>query len=129
MVDTDLDEKMAQQYQDIENQYAFINQQLAIRKDKVAQRFQMDLGEALTPYQKAFEQKKSKYDKSFSSTDKPDPDKDPEATHEPKGKARRPPKVKAGGSKKLSDKRKTDRSPQPSTAGIPLAIKPKKKRN
>ncbi len=35
-----------------------------------------------------------KYDKSYSSTDKPDPDNDPESTHEPKGKVGRPPKPK-----------------------------------
>jgi hypothetical protein len=114
----------------------------------------MDLGEELPPYQKAFKQKRTKYDKSSSSTDKPDPDKDPEATHEPKGKrgrppkpketivpsieathepkgkAGRPPKVKAGGSKKLSDKRKTDRSPPVSgnieDTGIRLPRKPTK---
>ncbi len=54
----------------------------------------MDLGEELPPYQKAFKQKKTKYDKSYSSTDKPDPDNDPESTHEPKGKRGRPPNPK-----------------------------------
>ena len=50
----------------------------------------MDLGEGLPPYQKAFKQKRTKYDKSSSSTDKPDP----ESTDEPKGKRGRPPKPK-----------------------------------
>jgi len=94
MVSKDLDEKMEQQNDDIEAQYAFKKEQEAEKKKDIAQRFKMDLGEELPPYQKAFNQKKTKYDKSYSSTDKPDPDKDPEAAHEPKGKRGRPPKPK-----------------------------------
>ncbi len=84
---------MEQQNDDFEAQYAFKKEQ-EYEKKNIAQRFKMDFGEELPPYQKAFKQKKTKYDKSYSSTDKPDPDNDPESTHEPKGKRGRPPNPK-----------------------------------
>ena len=149
MVSKDLDEKMEQQRHDIEDQYAFETEKEQEKKKVIAERFKKDLGDELTPYQKAFNKKKSKYDKSSSSTDKPNPDNDPESTHEPKGKRGRPPKPKEPVipsveathepkgkpgrprkvEKKSSDKRKKDRSPpvvvkrgRPSKADILLRL-------
>jgi hypothetical protein len=85
MVDKDLDEKMAEQHHDIEKQYAFETAKEEEKKKDIAQRFKMDLGDELPPYQKAFPKQKSKFDKSYSSTDNPDID-------EPKVKKGRPPK-------------------------------------
>ncbi len=59
MVSNDLDEKMEQHNDDIEAQHAFKKEQEAEKKKDIAQRFKMDLGEELQPYQKAFKQKKT----------------------------------------------------------------------
>ena len=94
MVAKDLDEKMTQQHHDIEEQYAFETEKEQENKKDMAQRFKIDLGEELPPYQKAFKQQRRTFDKSSSSIDKPNPDNDPESTHEPKGKRGRPPNPK-----------------------------------
>ena len=85
MVDKGLDEKMEEQHHDIEKQYAFEDIKKEEKKKDIAQRFKMDLGDELPPYQKAFPKQKSKFDKSYASTDNPEID-------EPKVKKGRPPK-------------------------------------
>ena len=85
MVDKGLDEKMEEQHHDIEKQYAFETAKEEEKKNDIAQRFKMDLGDELPPYRKAFPKQKSKFDKSYSSTDNPEID-------EPKVKRGRPPK-------------------------------------
>jgi hypothetical protein len=94
MVDTDIDEKMEQQQDDIEEQYAFDIQQEIDKQKETAQRFSDDLGEHLPPYRANYPAVARTFGGAGSSTDTPDPDKDPEATHEPRGKPGRPPRPK-----------------------------------
>jgi hypothetical protein len=86
MVDTDLEEKMEQQQDDIEEQYAFDIQQEIDKNKETAKRFGDDLGEHLPPYRANYPAVARTFGGAGSSTD------DPEATHEPRGKPGRPPR-------------------------------------